>query len=91
MNVIKKYFEILSNLNLILPKVTYDNDISILEAIKVKLINDIEGISNSDSHLIIKKEDSSEVNEVATHDETPTQYIITIDEEDFVLKLNKDI
>jgi hypothetical protein len=89
-NIIKKYLENVGNLNLALPKTTYDNDVSILEAIKVKLVNDINDISSSDSHLIIKKVGSSEVNEVTTHGQAPTQYIITIDGEDFTLKLNQE-
>jgi hypothetical protein len=89
-NKIKTYFETPSNLNLILPKINYDNDNSILEAIKVKLVNDIEDISRSDSHLIVKKESSSAVTSVAIHGQASLPYEITIDEEDFTLNLNQE-
>jgi hypothetical protein len=88
---IKTYLETPNNLNLILPKTTYGNDNSILEAIKVKLVDDIEGISSSDSNLINKKEGSNPIIEVVAHNaETQTQYIITIGGKDFTLKLKQD-
>jgi hypothetical protein len=89
-NAIKKHLEVSSNLNIMLPKTIYGNDDIILEAIKLKIVNNIENISINDSHLIVKKIGSSIVNEVATHGEAPTQYIITIDGEDFTLNLNKE-
>jgi hypothetical protein len=87
---IKTHLETSSNLNVVLPKTNYDSDDSILEAIKVKLVNDIETISSSDSHLIVKKVGSSEVTSIANHGETSTQYEISIGENEFTLNLNQD-
>jgi hypothetical protein len=89
-NKIQTYLEISNNLNIVLPKTIYDNDDSILEVIKVKLINNINGISSNDSYLIMKKVDSSEVTSVAAHSDVPTQYLITIGENEFTLKLNQE-
>jgi hypothetical protein len=78
------------NLNLILPKTTYDNDDSILEAIKLKLVNDIETISSGDSYLIVKKVGLREVTSVAIHGQPPTQYIIVVGENELTLNLNQE-
>jgi 3-dehydroquinate synthase class II len=89
-NVIKKHFETSSNLNLILPKTIYSNDNSVLAAIKLKLINDINDITNDDSHLIVKKVGSVAVTLVATHSQPPAQYIIVVGKDEFTLNLNQD-
>jgi hypothetical protein len=87
---IKTYLKNPSNLNLILPKTTYSTDNSVLEAIKIKLVDDIKGILSSDFHLIIKKESSNVVTSIATYDQTPTPYEITIGGKDFTLKLKQN-
>jgi hypothetical protein len=90
-NAIKIYLEIGNNLNLILPKTTYSNNDDIFNAIRVKLVNDIEDISSGDSHLIFRKIVSNAVTSIATHDQSPTPYIIIVgDEHEFTLHLNQD-
>jgi hypothetical protein len=87
-NTIKTYLETGNNSNLILPKATYSDSDDILNAIKLKLVSDIEGISKSDSHLINKKD--STIDEVALHGQPPTQYIIVIGEHELTLNLNQE-
>jgi hypothetical protein len=90
-NTIKTYLETENNLNLILPKTTYHFYNPIITAIRARLVNDIEDISSGDFHLIVEKVGLSEVTSVATHNQSPTPFIITVgDEHEFTLHLNQD-
>jgi hypothetical protein len=99
-NAIKTYLDNLDNFNLTLPKGNYsdgsDNldsiiDSIILDAIKLKLENNINEFTIGDYNLITKKVDSTIVTEVATHDTgLPTKYIIVVGKDEFTLKLKQE-
>jgi phosphopantetheine adenylyltransferase len=99
-NAIKTYLENLDNFNLTLPKRNYsdgpDNldstiDSLILDAIKLKLENNIDEFTIGDYALITKKVDSTIVTEVAAHDaELPTEYVIVVGKDEFTLKLKQE-
>ena len=89
-NIIKNYFKTSSNLNIILPKTTYNSDNQILEAIRKKLVNNIKDIISSDSYLITKKVDENLITLVTNYGEAPTQYIIIVGKNEFTLNLNQE-
>jgi hypothetical protein len=91
-SVIKTYLETPTNLNLILPKITYGDIYNrVIDVVKLKLVNDIEGISSSDLHLIKREASQMFITSFASYGEAPTPYEIKVgNEHKFTLNLNKD-
>ena len=80
----------LSNLNVTLPKNgNYSNETQIFKAIKIRLeIRD----SIDASHIafaISKTSANSKISSVAAHGASPTQFIIIVGDQEFILKLNQ--
>ena len=82
--------ESLSNLKVMLPKgQDYSNESKILEVVKTVLK---ARVIIDDSHLALmtsKTSANSGISLVAAHGVTPTQFIVIVDGEEFILKLNQ--
>ena len=80
----------LNNLKLILPKGgDYSSDSQVFEAIKIALKKRV-GIDNSHLAFITSKTlANSSTASVAEHGEMPTQFIVIVDGQEFILKLNQ--
>ena len=80
----------LNNLKIILSKgQDYSNESNILEAIKIALKARV-GIDDSHIPFITSKQSAnSGIASVAAHGATPTQFIVIVNEKEFILKLNQ--
>jgi hypothetical protein len=98
-NIIKKHFKHPSSNFFSLPKKDYANDDDILNAIRKILVNEIEGISNDDSYLIIKKPGEEDfdisVSIPTSHRDAPSYKIIvgeySVGEDGFELIIKQDL
>jgi hypothetical protein len=93
-NIIEEYFKLPPSIFISLPKRVYINDDSVLNAIRKILVNEIEGISDDDSYLIIKKpgeEDFDLSVSIPTSHRDTSSYKITVGEREFELIIKQDL
>ena len=80
----------LSNLNVTLPKNgNYSNETQIFKAIKIRLETRDSIDASHIAFAISKTSANSKISSVAAHGASPTQFIIIVGDQEFILKLNQ--
>jgi hypothetical protein len=90
---IKEFLGEASNLNVMLPKVDYNSDSQILDAIREKLIELVTFLTTEQDSIVLieKKQPSRPITNVPNHDDAPITYEITVDDQDFSLNIKKQM